>query len=97
MLRLEKRRSSYRLGRCLVELDELPLGGFFVEIEGPGKTAIDAAARKLRLPGQPTRAHYIELIQQQCRSAGVTCREVTFRRCGPRCPKRLGLEGRKNR
>ncbi len=88
MLRVEKRRASYRLGRCLVELDELPLAGFFVEVEGPGEKAIDTIAKKLCLPPEPTRAHYIELLQEQCRSAGVSCAEVTFRRCRPRCPKR---------
>jgi len=90
MLRVEKRRASYRLGCCLIELDELPLAGFFVEVEGLGEKAIDAAAKKLRLSGEPTRAHYIELLREHCRAVGVSCAEVTFQRCGPRCPKRPG-------
>ncbi|MCH7813995.1 MAG: class IV adenylate cyclase, partial [Planctomycetes bacterium] len=33
-----KRRDSYRLGNCRVELDEVPLLGCFVEIEGAAET-----------------------------------------------------------
>jgi adenylate cyclase class 2 len=35
ILSCQIRRTSYRLGRCLIELDELPLLGTFVEVEGP--------------------------------------------------------------
>src|SRR5690242_10767962 len=37
MLSFEKRRESWKLNECTVELDELPRLGFFVEIEGPGE------------------------------------------------------------
>jgi len=44
ILRLQKRRQRYRLNDCRVELDELPVLGKFVEIEGPDLPAIARAA-----------------------------------------------------
>jgi len=79
---VQKRRSTYRLGRCLVELDELPILGAFVEIEGPGARAIEAVARKLGLTGEPTRSHYVQLVCEACRHVNGRCLEVTFARCG---------------
>lgn len=52
-LRFEKRRTRYRLGDCLVELDELPYLGRFVEIEGPSESSVAAAQRSLGLDGHP--------------------------------------------
>jgi adenylate cyclase class 2 len=83
-LTLQKRRSSYRLGRCLVELDELPVIGRFVEIEGPSERAIDAARRKLRLTGEAIAEPYIQMVQARC-GRRRKCREVTFDRCAT-CP-----------
>jgi adenylate cyclase, class 2 len=79
---VQKRRSTYRLCRCLVELDELPILGAFVEIEGPGPGAIEAVARKLGLKGEPTKAHYVQLVSEACRHVNGRCLEVTFARCG---------------
>jgi adenylate cyclase class IV len=81
---IQKRRSTYRLGGCLVELDELPILGSFVEIEGASTRAIEAVARKLGLEGQPTKAGYVHLAAEACRRAGSQCTEVTFRRRQPR-------------
>jgi adenylate cyclase class 2 len=49
VIRFEKRREAWRLGDCVVCIDELPGLGFFVEIEGPGATAIQTAQRTLGL------------------------------------------------
>jgi adenylate cyclase, class 2 len=46
---LEKRRESWRLGPCRIELDELPRLGLFVEIEGPDEAAIREAMITLDL------------------------------------------------
>lgn len=81
MLRLQKHRASYRLGRCLVELDELPVLGCFVEIEGPNQEAIERVRRALALDNPPIRSHYVRLLQARCPRAGRRCREVTFRTC----------------
>jgi len=86
VLILQKKRATYRLGACLVELDELPRIGRFVEIEGPEEGAIWAARDALRLAGEPTTEPYIALIDAACGRVD-TCREVTFERCAG-CTKR---------
>jgi adenylate cyclase class IV len=48
-VRFRKRRESWRLGECLVELDELPHLGCFVEIEGPDEWAIQRVRESLGL------------------------------------------------
>jgi adenylate cyclase class 2 len=80
VLTIEKRRSSYRLGRCLIELDEVPVIGRFVEIEGPDEDAIEAARGRLHLVGETITDPYVDLVAARC--GGIdTCREVTFERC----------------
>ncbi len=59
---VEKRRTSYRLGRCRVELDELPVIGRFVEIEAASEKQVLAAAQRLGLSGQPIKDHYVNLL-----------------------------------
>jgi len=49
----EKRRESWRMNDCLVELDELPIVGAFVEIEGPNEAAIDFVRVALGLAATP--------------------------------------------
>ncbi len=86
-VRLQKRRASYRLARCLVELDELPMLGTFVEIEGPSEAAVQSARRKLELDSRPIRSHYVRLALTACGRAGRRCRELTFANCHG-CPSR---------
>jgi adenylate cyclase class 2 len=80
-LTIQKRRAGYRLGPCLVELDELPIIGRFVEVEGPGERAVHAAAAKLHLPGEPITDPYVNLLRAACSRVGRKCREVTFENC----------------
>lgn len=62
-LRFAKRRESWTLGDCNVELDELPRVGRFVEIEGPSDDAIRAVALKLGLdPSESIREGYAALL-----------------------------------
>jgi adenylate cyclase class 2 len=82
---IQKRRSTYHLGGCLVELDELPILGAFVEIEGASARVIGAVARKLGLETEPTKASYVHLAVEACRRAGKKCTEITFARCRGRC------------
>jgi len=49
VLRFQKRRESWRLGGCCVELDEVPRLGRFVEIEGPDDATIQAVRDRLGL------------------------------------------------
>ena len=90
---IQKRRSTYRLGGCLVELDELPLLGKFVEIEGPAARTIESVARQIGLTCEPTKAGYAQLAVAACPRAGKGCLEITFRRCGRRRAK-TGTKGR---
>jgi adenylate cyclase, class 2 len=46
---IEKNRSAWQLGGCEVALDELPLIGRFVEIEGPDEAAISRVQAMLGL------------------------------------------------
>ena len=85
---IQKRRCTWRLGRCLVELDELPILGAFVEIEGASPRAIESAARRLGLAGPPLKAHYVQLVTEACGRVGNKCLEVTFARCGRGCGSR---------
>ncbi len=47
----EKRRETWRLADCQVELDEVPSLGRFVEIEGPDEETIASALAELQLGG----------------------------------------------
>jgi adenylate cyclase class 2 len=49
VLSFEKRRETWSLDNCLIELDELPHLGLFVEIEGPSENAIMSLRTKLNL------------------------------------------------
>ena len=68
ILSFQKRRSTYRLGSCLIELDDLPLIGPFVEIEGPSERQVFALARKLGLEGDSIRTSYAHLIADTCQA-----------------------------
>lgn len=62
-LRFQKRRESWTLGDCNVELDELPQLGRFVEIEGPSDDTIRAVALRLGLdPAHSIRESYAALL-----------------------------------
>ncbi|QQE10507.1 class IV adenylate cyclase [Planctomycetota bacterium] len=49
VLRFEKRRKRWKFYGCLIELDELPLIGQFIEIEGKTDEVIYEARKKLGL------------------------------------------------
>ncbi|MCE5277733.1 MAG: class IV adenylate cyclase [Planctomycetaceae bacterium] len=78
---LQKRRSTWRLDGCLVELDSLPLLGDFVEIEAPDETALETVERKLALAGPPIQRHYIDLAESACQKLNIDCRTITFKDC----------------
>jgi len=86
-LKVQKRRARYRLGRCRVELDELPILGRFVEIEAAAPRGVASAARKLGLTGEPIRDHYVKLALDACRRLG---------RKGPRCEITFSRHGAKS-
>ncbi|MHC4120511.1 MAG: class IV adenylate cyclase [Planctomycetota bacterium] len=66
MLVVEKKRRLWRLGRCEIALDELPLLGSFVEIEGPDEKEIADVQQRLGLADVPHVAEsYAHLIKEQ--------------------------------
>lgn len=75
VLSFEKRRIRYRLDGCHVELDELPIIGRFVEIEGESDEAVLAVREKLGLADEPLiRSSYIAMLKthQQETHSGET-------------------------
>lgn len=82
ILLYEKRRESWQLDRCRVELDEPPRIGLFVEIEGPDETAIRVVQEKLGLGKQPVmRSSYPAMVGKYCADHGLPDR-LTFSSAG---------------
>ncbi|MBI5726070.1 MAG: class IV adenylate cyclase [Planctomycetes bacterium] len=61
---VRKHRTTYRLGRCLVELDRLPGLGRFVEIEGPSRAAVTEVRKKLGLAGPLVMESYVRMANR---------------------------------
>ncbi|MEM9346619.1 MAG: class IV adenylate cyclase [Planctomycetota bacterium] len=64
VLSFEKRRIRYELDGCKVELDELPIIGRFIEIEGDSEADVLAVQAKLGLSDEPLiRSSYIAMLK----------------------------------
>jgi adenylate cyclase class 2 len=73
----QKKRRVWRLDRCEVALDELPLLGKFVEIEGPGERKIAAVQKKLGLADLPhIPESYAVLMERKLRELGRNDKKV---------------------
>ena len=71
-LSFEKRRETWRIDDCLVELDELPQLGCFVEIEGPDEEAVLAVRETLELDDRPlVKKSYIAMVDELLKSSGA--------------------------
>lgn len=78
-LTVQKKRQLWRLMGCEVALDELPLLGEFVEIEGPGEEQIAEVQKKLGLADLPYIAQsYASLLEDELSRRGIGKREVFF-------------------
>lgn len=76
-LTFQKKRQLWRLMGCEVALDELPLLGEFVEIEGPGEEQIAEVQKKLGLADLPHIAQsYASLLADELSRRGIEKREV---------------------
>lgn len=65
---IEKRRRVWRLGGCEVALDELPLLGSFVEIEGPDEESIAEVQKSAGLSDLPhIQKSYAALMRNKLR------------------------------
>jgi predicted adenylyl cyclase CyaB len=79
VLSFEKRRQSWELGRCKVELDELPHLGCFVEIEGHSEQAIKDVQKALGLAERPiVKTAYVGLMMSYLQDKGASTRAVSF-------------------
>jgi adenylate cyclase, class 2 len=82
-LGFEKRRETWMLDGCLVELDELPYLGTFVEIEGDSDSKVLRTLKKLGLSHEePVVRGYISMIDKLVREQPKLGPTVRF-------PKRL--------
>jgi adenylate cyclase class 2 len=83
VLTFEKRRESWELLGCRVELDELPHLGTFVEIEGPKEEMILNVERMLGLSGRSSiRASYAGMLMTHLQETDSSERTVIFPRGG---------------
>src|ERR1700722_11332538 len=77
VLSFEKRRQSWSLGGCRVELDELPHLGPYVEIEGKREETLLKVRDMLQLSDRPlVKASYIALLITHLQEHGQSTREV---------------------
>jgi len=75
----EKRRETWRLGGCLVELDELPRIGEFVEIEGPDDASIQRVIEQLHLADAiQIRENYVTLVARTGEADAESCITLCF-------------------
>ena len=78
---LEKRRSNWVYKGCIVSLDEVPLLGSFVEVEGPSEGAIDEVLGELGLEKlEHVSQGYASLVRRRLRENGSGDRKVLFER-----------------
>jgi len=79
ILVFEKRRRVWRFGKCEVGLDELPLLGEFVEIEGPDEKVIADVQSNLGLSGvEHIETSYLHLMKERLCKLGKNKGEVLF-------------------
>ncbi len=75
----EKRRETWRLGDCTIELDEAPLIGRFIEIEGSTEADIDSVCDTLGLAGhEHITSSYVRMISEACSDLSRMPLDVTF-------------------
>jgi adenylate cyclase class 2 len=76
-LRYQKRRQSWELDSCRVELDEIPHLGKFVEIEGSGDEAVMKCREKLGLSSQTLiKAGYVAMLTAHLQERGESKTEI---------------------
>jgi adenylate cyclase class 2 len=89
VLSFEKRRDTWKLDGCEVDLDELPMLGTYVEIEGPREEAVLKVREKLQLSDRPlVRASYISMLMTSLQEQGQPMNDVLFP--SEKAPKHIG-------
>ena len=75
----EKRRESWVLDGTKIELDEVPVLGKFVEIEGPDEPTVMAVRAKLNMADAPLiKTGYITMLARHLKETGDPRRQITF-------------------
>ncbi len=74
---IQKRRTSYRLGECQIELDELPLLGTFIEIEGPEED-IEKNRKILGIQAEHIHLSYLKMLIDKASELGIAETDITF-------------------
>ncbi len=78
-LTFEKKRGLWDFHSCKVALDELPMLGKFVEIEGPSDDVIEQAQKKLGLENlKHTPQSYAHLMEEALAKTGSKKRKISF-------------------
>ncbi len=79
VLSFEKKRQTWKLADCLVELDELPHLGLYVEVEGPREESVMKVRETLKLSDRPIiKASYVALLMTYLQESGQAKRIVKF-------------------
>ena len=79
MLMFEKKRESWKLDDCEIELDELPHLGRFVEIEGSGERAVMKVREKLDLDDVAlVKTGYANMVADFLKKRGRATRVLRF-------------------
>ena len=75
----EKIRESWQLGDCRIELDEVPLLGTFVEIEGPSESAVNKTKSELGFNDAKTITQsYVKMLRTVLGSAAAKDAVIRF-------------------
>ncbi len=78
-LTFEKKRQSWTVQNCQVELDELPLLGTFLEIEGPDAASVESVRAALGLANEGlVRSGYSSLLVKELERTRDANRVVRF-------------------
>jgi adenylate cyclase, class 2 len=78
-LTFEKRRETWKLDECKIELDELPHLGRYLEIEGPADIEVMQMRQRLALDQLPTITDsYAGLIRRHLRSQESSKQSLRF-------------------
>jgi len=78
-LTFQKRRESWKLGSCKIELDEVPHLGSFVEVEGPDEATVMRVREQLGLADRPIiKTGYIGMLVDYLAERGESTTEVNF-------------------
>lgn len=78
-LSFEKRRETWELDGCKVELDEVPHLGAFVEVEGPGEEQVLRVRDAIGLSDRPIiKTSYIAMLTRYLDEHGQQASVITF-------------------